>query len=176
MNNYFSDYTWKNGKPVGKGVLSEPLLGQLYYKIVADPYYRRISVECYKDDHWHSLIYDSVLLDFRRLNERDQLAWQKEVLSSETNKVECLIRDQDDRVICMEFHQLKDNIPVECQIFSPHGIHLATQKLHYVCWGESFNGVTLSDNSGRLVLKKTYDFDEELFEFTNLLEEIQGEK
>lgn len=175
MITYFSDYCWKNGKPVGKGVLLEPYPDHTYYKIVADPYYRRISVEGYRQGRWESLIYDSIWLDFRKLNERDQLAWQKEVIAETATTIDSLIRDQDDRVVLLEKHFFKDNIPVECGIYSPQGIHLATQKMHYMPWGESFNGVTLWDSTGRVVLKKVYEFDENLFEFTLLLEEIHSE-
>lgn len=168
MVTFFLDYQWKNGKPVGRqaAMPSAPLC----YKIVADPYYKRISVECYREGKWDSLIYDSVFLDFRRLNERDQLAWQKEILpSSSVSEADCLIRDQDDRVVFLEKHQLKDGVSVSCKIFSPHGTLLAHQEMHYVCWGAAFNGVTLSDSTGRLALKKVYAFDEQTFQFTDLL-------
>lgn len=176
MFTYFCDYSWKAGKPVGRGVVSGDDPEQLCYKIVADPYYKKISVESYRAGKWQSVVYDSSLLDFRRLNERDQNAWQKEVISSEANEVVCLIRDQDDRVVCLEKHQLKEEIPVACQIYSPHGIYIGCQKMHYIAWGDAFNGVTLSDSTGRMVLKKVYAFDEETFEFTELLEEVHGEK
>ena len=174
MTVFFLDYYWKEGKPVGRQAVTleeASALKIVSYKIVIDPYYKRISVECYLEGKWHSVVYDSFLLDFRKLNERDQLAWQKEVLSSSNdgNEVSCLIRDQEDRVVVLEKHQLKNGVPISCKIFSPHGVLVASQEMHYLSWGGAFNGVILLDTSGRVVLKKTYAFDEESFQFTDLL-------
>ncbi len=148
----------------------------VFFKIIADPYYKHISIEKYVDGKWDSVVYDSSRLDFRKMNERDQRAWQKEVLVETADSVECLIRDQDDRIVFLEKHSFKNNVPIECQVFSPNGILLATQKMHYTEWGSAFNGVTLSDSLERLVLKKTYDFDPQTFEFTTLMSEDRGEK
>jgi hypothetical protein len=176
MTTFFCDYSWKAGKPVGKGVVKQDsgVPFQSCYKIVIDPYYKRISVESYQAGKWHSLVYDSALLDFRKLNERDQMAWQRETILSLPDEAVCLIRDHDDRVICMEKHRLKDNIPISCEILSPQGILLAIQKMHYTALGDLFNGVTFLDSTGRQVLKKVYAVDEQTFEFTDLLEEIQA--
>jgi hypothetical protein len=176
MTTYYTDYSWKNGKPVGKGACTTLPSEGVFFKIVADPYFKHISVERYENNRWHSVIYDSSCLDFRKLNERDQRAWHNETLNESTDFLDCLIRDQDDRVVYIEKHEFKKNIPVECRIFSPHGNLLATQKMHYKEWGAPFNGVTLSDSMGRLVLKKTYDFDPHTFEFTDLIAEEHGEK
>ncbi len=172
MTTYFSDYYWKNGKPTGRGVVSTPDSETYCYKIVSDPYFKRISLERYKNGIWDSVLYDSLLLDFRKLNERDQLAWQKEILSEEQDHAVCLIRDQDDRVVFLEKHLISEKMPVSCEIFSPQGTHLANQKINYCFRGDAFNGVTLSDPNGRIILKKIYAFDEHSLQFAELLEEI----
>lgn len=171
---FCSDYYWKNGKPVGKqpiGAIHPD--DRPYYKIVIDPYFKRISVEQYENHHWNSTVYDSLLLDFRKLNEREQLSWQKVVQFSDSEKVECIIRDHDDRVICIEKHILSHTLPVECRLYSPLGAHLATQKISYQSKGDPFNGVTLFDATGRRVREKRYEWDLHSQEFTNLLTDQQ---
>lgn len=170
MTTYFNDYFWRNGKPIGRGVVSTTPQ-QHTYKIVSDPYFKRISLERYNNGVWDSVIYDSQLLDFRKLNERDQLAWQKEIIEELPDQQTCLIRDHDDRVVFLEKHQFQKNMPAQCEIFSPQGLLLAIQKISYKFRGDIYDGVTLLDGNGRTILKKIYVFDEISRQFTDLLEE-----
>lgn len=169
---HYIDYFWKNGKPVGRGAASSEDPPNYTYKVVSDPYFKRISLERYQNGVWDSAIYDSLLLDFRKLNERDQLAWQKVIIDEKPGFQFCLIRDHDDRVVFLEKHQFVNNMPVSCEIFSPQGLPLAVQKISYTSLGQAFNGVTLYDNCGRVILKKIYNVDENSLEFTDLVEEI----
>lgn len=166
---FWLDYCWKNGKPVGKEPLRSDGSDQPYYKIVIDPYFKRISVEQYKNNFWYSTVYDSLLLDFRKLSEREQLSWQKTIQSSDAENVECVIRDHEDRVICIEKHRLNQSLPVECKLYSPLGALLAMQKISYSVKGDAFNGVTLFDATGRPVREKRYEWDPHAQEFTALL-------
>ena len=167
MNGHFGDYYWKNGKPYGKEKLAENV--HTSYKIVADPYYKRISIEKYQNGNFSQLVYDSFLLDFRHLNSAEQAVWHRETLSESRDKRICLLRNQDDRAILTETLHFESNLCRLCQIHSIHGIHLSTHHMHYKNLNDSFDGVILFDCEERPVMQKIYQFNEETQEFDHLL-------
>ena len=163
----YQDYYWKAGKPCGKGIEDS----SRYYRILTDPYGKRYSIEKYSDGAFETIVYDSQLLDFRHLTPMHQTAWQREQLKEEGNKIDCLLRNQDDRAILFETHYFEEHFCVKCEIFSIHRLPLATQKLYYQVKGDAFNGVILFDLESRPVMKKTYEWDLKSGEFSALLTE-----
>lgn len=174
MNKYYRNYFWKEGIPYGIGGAHEDLNQRESYKIVMDPYRKRISIEKYIFQKYLSTIYDSALLNFRHLNPIEQQSWQKEVISETAETTQCLIRDQDDRVLFIESYFFEDNYCKKCEAHSPHGILLSIQHMQYQILGESENSVTLMDANEHPVLKKIYEADPVSGEFTNLLKEIKN--
>ena len=71
---YFTHYYWKNGVPQGQNTSTD---SSESYKIVTDPYHKRYTVEKYLQNRFDSTVYDSQLLDFRKLNPMEKTAWQK---------------------------------------------------------------------------------------------------
>lgn len=166
MSEYFKDYVWKNGIPIGLQSI-QPSMQEVCYKIVADPYRRRISIEKYSDANFLSIVYDSALLNFRHLRNPEQTAWQK----SFDIQARCLIRNEDNRLLFIEAYKFKDHLCTECQVYSPHGIALSLHKMYYVLFGNSFNGVVLYDVNEHPVMFKSYEFDETTKQFVKLLKE-----
>lgn len=166
MSKFYKDYVWKEGLPHGIQPVEGASTGSLY-KIVMDPYRKRISIENYLDGLFSQVIYDSYLINFRHLNPANQTAWQKEELPSGA----VLIRDQDDRIVFKENYIFKNELCRECHISSPHNIPLATQKMFYKVFGDSFDGVILFDKNDHPVMQKIYAFDETTHQFTELLKE-----
>ncbi len=166
---HYADYLWKNGKP--KGINPTTELNETTYKVIADPYYKRISLEKYKDGAFDSLIYDSALFDFRHLKPVEQNAWQKKLIREDENESLCYIRNQDDRLILMEHYFFEDQICRECRTSSPHGVLLSVQKILYEKFGDPFNGVVLYDTNAHVVMYKRYAIDISTQTFENLLEE-----
>lgn len=169
MSKYFSDYFWRNGIPYGKGAVKEEFSST--YKIVMDPYRKHISIEKYAKGEFISVIYDSILLDFRQLKSLEQAAWQRIELSSTPQKVLCLIRNPDDRVLFLETHLFEQERCRECHIHSPHGHFLSVHKMFYTALGDPFNGVMLFDQNEHLVMYKHYEVDPLTCEFTQLTKE-----
>ena len=168
MAEKFLDYIWKNGKP--KGIQSNAD-GDVAYKIVADPYFKRISIEKYQGDCLVGVIYDSALLDFRHLKPAEQNAWQKMVVSEEGNRMISHIRNQDDRLILIEEYRFENQICRGCSTRSSHGVLISEQKIFYEHLGDSFNGVVLFDSNRHIVMYKRYTLDPITQAFTDLLEE-----
>ena len=163
MSIHYRDYRWKEGIPYGIEKCSP---SGVTYKIPMDPYRKRISVEAYRDGAFERLIYDSHLLNFRHLKPEVMLAWEQ------TNTGTCTeIRDQDDRLLCIETYTFDGELCRECRITSPHGILIGTHKMHYKALGDTFNGVILFDANDRPVLSKTYEVDEESGQYTELKSE-----
>lgn len=148
----------------------DPTLAQEAFKIVSDPYFKHISIEKYRFGQFVETIYDSRLLNFRHLNPAEQTAWQREILQETEEKVVCLIRNPEDRVIFKEIHSYEQNLCRECRIYSPHDLLLSIQKIFYTQLRDPFNGVILYDNHDHTVMIKRYAIDEG-GEFTHLLEE-----
>lgn len=118
MYPFFNDYIWREGKPVGKGIVKSE--AALAYRIVMDPYKKWISIEMYKRGHFTTLLYDSRFLDFRKLNAKNQLGWRKTPFGSD----ESWIYNEEDRLILRE-----KATPSECFIYSLHGVLLCRYAL-----------------------------------------------
>lgn len=170
MTKHYTDYFWKDGTPCGYGPL-EALTQQDSYKIVSDPYYKRISIEKYLLGKFSEILYDSHFLDFRHLKKPEQTAWQKIPISETDECVICLIRNQDDRVLYTETHLFVNGLCRECQVKTPQGILISTHRMYYKSLGDNFDGVILYDTLDHPVMLKRYEFDEKLNQFTTLLEE-----
>lgn len=164
MEKLFTNYYWKNGRPQGSSIATPGDPG-VAIKIVADPYFKHISIEEYKDGRFQRLIYDSRLLDFRSLRSQIPPVWNKEEEAEQT-----VIRDQNDRVTWIEKYVFEKGLCIECRVFSPHGILLSVHKIYYSAKGDPFDGVELYDSNGKLVMYKRYALNDE-GEFGDLLEE-----
>lgn len=161
------------GKPYGTSPV-DPVSSSHSYKIVVDPYYKRFTVEKYTYTTFEKIVYDSALLDFRRLHstqEAHQAAWLKEELKHEGQTIHCLLRDQDDRAILYETHSFDGHLCRSCSMHSIHGLLLSTHRMYYTSLHDPFNGVVLFDLENRPVMMKTYEFDSETLQFTRLLSE-----
>jgi hypothetical protein len=168
VKNYYSDYYWDEGRPVGKGSPGGRLDSQQeYYKVVADPYFKWISIEKYQGEEFVGILYDSKIFDFRNLKPANQTAWEKVPLSKDSS----LIRDQDDRIILFEEYFFEGDRCRQCRTRSVHGVPISLQKIYYKELGDSVNAVALFDNNSHLVMYKLYDTDPETGEFRNVLEE-----
>lgn len=170
MFKYFQDYYWKAGKPYGVEAV-DPFQASSSYKIVADPYYKRISIEKYRYTFFDKIIYDSFLLDFRHLTLKDQIAWERETLKEEKDRSICLLRNQDDRGVLMETLTFEHNQCRSCSTSSVHGIPLSIHRMYYRSLTDSFDGVVLYDVEERPVMMKTYETNPQTGEFTDLLSE-----
>lgn len=167
MIHHFEDYYWKNGIPRGKGIC--PSDAPESFKIVIDPYFKRISLEQFAKGVFIKTIYDSYLLDFRHLKPNEQTAWQK--LPYQNDQGASLIVNQDDRAILIEKYFFKDNLCNLCEIYSVHGISLAKQKLFYAHLGDPFNGVILYDKLDHPIMIKKYQIDSTTNAFSDLISE-----
>ena len=147
MNKYFKNYIWKNGTPYGINPVEQPEKENTSYKIIMDPYRKRISVESYCKGAFAAVIYDSILLDFRKLNPQEQLAWQRETIKETEEELVSLIRNSEDRVILIEEQYFLQQRCSECRIYSPNRIHLSTHKM-------VDNEVVLFDANGVVVMKQ----------------------
>lgn len=163
MQNLFVNYFWKNGIPHGKALAnpSDPLT----YKIVADPYFKHISIEEYLQGKFNRLIYNSQLLDFRTLRSEIPPSWSK---FEENNHY--IIRDHNDRVCWIENYTFFQNYCTECKVSSPHGILLSTHMIYYTALDQPFNGLVLLDAIGNKVMYKKYSLSES-GEFDTIIEE-----
>jgi hypothetical protein len=172
MHHYFCNYHWKNGVPHGIGLKAQMRQDrEISYKIVMDPYRKRISLEKYEGSQFSSLIYDSALLDFRHLKQGERIEWEREIVAESSHKMVCHIRNREERLLFVETHFLEQNQCQECHIHSAHGVLLAIQKMRYVTAGDPFNGVTLFDTNAHQVLEKHYDIHETTGLFTELRKE-----
>lgn len=170
---YYKDYFWKDGLPYGDQLQSDPTSSNPCYKIVMDPYRKRVSIEKYACGQFVKTVYDSALLNFRNLNQMEQQSWQKFTLKEAENSMECLIRDQDDRVLFIETYRFEQNHCKECLATSPQGVLLFIQKIHYKILGDLKNEVILFDANQHPVMQKIYEADPLTGDFTHLIEEIR---
>lgn len=170
MSKHYEDYFWKGGAPIGLRPLSAPLKS-ISYKIPSDPYHKRISIEKYIDGTFSEIIYDSALFNFRHLTPTHQTSWEKTLISEKADQIHCQIRDQDDRLILIEEYIFEKNFCRTCRAYSPLGIHISTQKIFYTLFKEPFNGLILYDKNMHPVMSKRYEWDDELQQFSTLLEE-----
>ncbi|MFT4552099.1 MAG: hypothetical protein ACI9S8_000721 [Chlamydiales bacterium] len=172
MHAYYKDYYWKQGRPYGSCAITggvEKGCSQAF-RIVSDPYHRRITVEAYEEGLFSTVLYDSAMLDFRELQARKQIAWKKEVVSEDAERSVALIRNEDDRVVLKEIYTFDGQRCMECLAYSPQDLLISRQKMLYTRFGDSTDGVILYDAGGRPVMSKTYDLDDE-GEFKDLLGE-----
>jgi len=167
---YYLDYVWRNGAPYGIKPTVEPFEG-ISYKVVSDPYHKRISIEQYQNKNFEKVIYDSALFDFRHLKLPYQTGWEKMVIFEDSQKAICHIRNQEDRLILIEEHLFKEGLCVECHAFSPLNLLLSKQKITYEKFKDPFNGVILYDGNNHQVLLKKYSIDKDNL-FIDLLEEV----
>lgn len=172
MIKHFHDYIWREGIPYGIGFIEDP--SQLHtptYKIVMDPYRKRISIEKYSKGLFEGIVYDSALLDFRHLKKPEQMAWEKTTQHDDNGSLICLIRNQDDRLLFFETYLFESELCRECRVKSVHGYPLSTHRMFYTALNDPFNGVILYDCNEHPVMMKRYDINPETGEFTTLLEE-----
>ena len=170
MFKHYKKYYWKDGKPYGSEEV-DPSEAISSYKIIVDPYYKRFSLEKYHYVTFQKVIYDSLLLDYRHLTLKDQVAWQREVIKEENDQAVTLIRNHEDRVIFIETLFFEQNQCRICQISSAHGISLSIHKMYYESFQDVFNGVVLYDTENQPVMMKIYEVDPLTGEFTNILKE-----
>lgn len=169
MIKYYRNYFWKEAIPYGFQMVTEN--AELSYKIVMDPYRKRISIEKYLRGKFAELIYDSAHLDFRHLKPAQQLAWHKIVVEETPTKVVSAIRNQDDRLVLIETYTFEESFCRQCIARSPQGNFISRQQIYYTALNDSFNGVVLYDSNEHSVMFKRYACDEATGEFTDLLEE-----
>jgi hypothetical protein len=167
---YYTDYSWRNGKPVGKHP-ADPFKPPQGYKIVIDPYFKRISIEKYLQGCFDKVVYDSQFLDFRKLKPNEQTAWSRELLQEDNSQTVNLIRDHYDRLILIETSRFEQSQCRECRISSIHGVLLSTHRMYYKALGDQLNGVILYDLEEKPVMQKEYEVDPISGEFTNLIRE-----
>ncbi len=170
MHKNYRDYYWKNGYPYGLEVEKGDLKG-ITFKIVTDPYWKRVTIERYVDGKFVRLDYDSQLLDFRKLKPENQSQWQRETLEEGPDRIVSLIRDQDDRVILKEELKFQGDLCRECLVSTPNNQQISVHRMFYKLLQETFDGVVLYDNNEKVVMKKSYAFDETVQEFTEMLKE-----
>lgn len=172
MAECYRNYGWIKGVPKGLDCLEScgtlsPTTG---YRIVTDPYHKRYSVERYDNGRFSAVVYDSMLLDFRHIKPAQQQGWTQETASANEDAVTCIIRNPDDRIIYLETHLFEGNVCRECQILSPQGLLLATNRMYYKQYGDLTDGVVLYDRQEKPVMYKTYVTGED-GQFTDLVEE-----
>ena len=168
MIKHYLDYAWKGGIPYG----IEPVdpLSTESYKIIIDPYRKRISIEKYSNNRFTEIIYDSALFDFRHLKSPENASWQKIVIKETDEVVECFIRNQDDRILFFESYSFEQGLCRECTARSVHGYPISRQRMFYKAFRDPFNGVVLFDSNNHPVMYKHYEVDE-TGEFSLLLKE-----
>lgn len=174
MTKHYQDYFWKDCIPYGLNAVGDSEASNISctYKIIMDPYRKRISIERYRYSQFDAVVYDSALLNFRHLNETNQQSWQKTIIREIENRMECIIRDQDDRIVFIETYFFQNNLCKECRATSPQGILLSVQKMRYKHLGDKENDVILFDANEHPVMQKIYEADPNTGEFTNLIQEI----
>lgn len=158
MSDFFRDYLWEEGAPLGRGKTSKN--EAISYRILSDPYRKRLSIEKYRYGRFDSVIYDSIHLDFRKLQPMHQLAWRKEILSQTDTQTLVLIRDETDRAVFLENNTFENELCRSCEITTPQGIPVCRHQLFYTNLGDSFNGVILMDNENHPVMRKVYSCDD----------------
>lgn len=174
MEHYFCDYCWRKGRPYGKKQTERS--ASVAYKIVTDPYHRRYSIERYVSGRFESVVYDSILLDFRRLNESWYDAWERELVESSERHVVTILKDEEGRARIRETSHYRGGVPVQCDLESIHGVLVAVQKIYRTSFDDPWNGVILLDREGRPVMQKLYDIVD-VGEFGALREEHwEGER
>jgi hypothetical protein len=161
---FFDDYYWRDGRPVGLFPHEECRQEGKAYKIIADPYYKRITVEQFEDGIFRTTVYDSALFDFRSLKDTFPANWERVQQSDHV-----LVRDIHERVLWRENFVFEEHLCRKCRVYSPHGLLLSTHHLFYTALHDTFDGVILYDATDRPVLFKHYTSVDGIF--TELIEE-----
>ncbi len=156
MFHIHAKYRWERGKPIGEK------LSESGFRILSDPYGKRFMIEEVAVGDFQRIIYDSLLFDFRKLQEREQVGWSKEWISDE----QLLVRDRDHLPLFIETYQYEGDRPKSCQLSTPHGLLFANQEII----SDPFHGVILKDLLGQVIMKKEYEVDDN-GEFTTLLKQ-----
>ena len=160
-----TDYSWSNGRPVPLDSVPLDSLDLRHYRLITDPYGKRTTIELHKDGFLQRCIYDSDLMNFRKLSELEDLDVTRDKIEGGA-----VIRNDEDRALWMEYYRFDGDICVGAEIRSPHGSLIGVQDISYTKLGRPFNGVILRDAEAKAVTMKTYRVDEE-GEFLELLEE-----
>lgn len=155
----------------GKFSQKEPGDDDSYYKIISDPYHKRISIERYTQNAFSHVVYDSALFNFKSLTPAEQNAWQKTTVNETDTNIICHIRNQDDRLILIEEYSFNNNLCLKCHSYSPHGILISIQHMFYQFLKNPFNGTILYDSNQHPVMYKRYEVDLTTHEFTEVIEE-----
>lgn len=169
MSTYFENYVWRGGIPYGIHPTQENAISLESYKIVADPYRKRISIEKYKLNKFQKTLYDSSFLDFRTLKPQEQRAWHRELIEESEEKIIYLMRDQNDRVLFYEVLFYQEAMCRRCHIQSIYGDLLSQHALYYSRFGDTFDGVVLRDSEERIVMFKKYQLDSATGDFAELI-------
>ncbi len=169
MSLYYRDYLWKNGLPYGLHPCDEKK-GDLY-KVLSDPYHRVVFIEKYRDGQFNTLVYDSRLLNFRKLSPQTQTAWQRTVTTENDSLIVSEIRNEDDQFIIKETMHFEGNLCRRCTLTSPQGIFLGEHRMSYTYLGDKDNSVYLYDSNEHCIMYKEYVFNEEELQFSDLIKE-----
>ena len=166
----YTSYYWNHGIPKGFSKIKTSETPGTHYKIVSDPYHKRYSIEKYSGSTYVKTLYDSAAFDFRLLKPAEQMGWQKETLSEDTEMTTCLIRNLDDRVILTEENFFEKGLCTGSRAYCPLGKPISIQTIYSTRRGDVFNGVLLKDMNHQPITFKRYAVNKE-GEFTEVLEE-----
>lgn len=170
----FRDYSWDKGRPIGR-IRCAAKETPISYKIVHDPYYKRICIERYAWGLFQESIYDSCLLDFRSFRQgKEPVAWERQLIQETDKELRFLVKDEEDRVRFLENHTLESGRTVKGEIFSMHGLFLCSHHLFWRDKGDAWNGLQIWDREGRLVLTKNYTLTPNTGDFADLIAEKWG--
>ena len=158
MTWFYEDYFWDEAVPMGirRLELEQVPDKALVYKLASDPYGKWRSIEKYVHGAFDSVVYDSLLFDFRHLKPENQIAWEKEVLSECGDKSEILIRDQNDRVVLHEEYLFDQHLCRKCHVSSAHHVPISDQKMFYTFLGDKADILILYDMAGHPIMYKQY--------------------
>jgi hypothetical protein len=170
MSIHFKHYIWKEGIPVGIGS-TDPAFSADSFKIISDPYRKRISIEKYQYNDFDKIIYDSALMNFKDLKKPEQVAWELKITENKNGISQGWLRNQDDRLIAIETYQFDETLCRTCKVHSPHGFFISLHRMYYTHLGDSFDGVILFDANDKPVMFKRYAFDNQTLQFSELIEE-----
>ncbi len=134
--NIYKDYVWSKGVPIGKEALPENDVrkAEKSYRILQDAYAKWISIERYERGVFQYCVYDSRLLDFRKVFDSEgKDLWYREVLSSDEkgHPERAAVFNENDQVLLIEQYQYEGEVQVAVHWLSSHGVLLAIQKIQH---------------------------------------------
>lgn len=139
-------------------------------KIATDAYFKRYVIERYKKGIYQETLYDSALLDFRKLDPKIQLGWQKASIQISSEKQVHRLLDLEERTLLLETSFFKEGLCVLTKSHHPQGTLLCENHLFYKQFGSILNCAILLDRIGKPVVIKEYEQDS-CGEFSTLLYE-----